>query len=64
MSRRQPRPHPHLYEADLSAAADHRGQRPCRWCPLPVSNRVHDEDAIAQVDAAQAEHRRRIGEDH
>lgn len=39
----------------------------CAQCPLSRGNAVHDEDAIAAVeaelDAAQAEHQRRIGGD-
>lgn len=53
----------HLYEADLTARADHRGQRPCRRCPLPKGNRVHDEEAVAAQEAAHAEQLRRIGGD-
>jgi len=54
---------PHLYEPDRDAPPDHRDRLPCRRCPLPAGNRVHDETAVAQIDAAQAEHLRRIGED-
>lgn len=50
----------HLYEADLTAHADHRGERPCRKCPLPKGNRVHD---VPDTTDAQAEQIRRIGGD-
>ncbi|WP_416902731.1 hypothetical protein [Micromonospora echinospora] len=53
----------HRYDADETAAPDHRDRHPCRWCPLPAGNRIHDEDAVAQLDAAQAEHRRRVGDE-
>ncbi|GLY21668.1 hypothetical protein [Micromonospora sp. NBRC 101691] len=58
----------HPYVADETAAPDHRDRRPCRWCPLPAGNRIHDQDAVdaaeADRDAAHAEHLRRIGEDN
>lgn len=50
----------HLYELDQAAHADHRGERPCKHCPLPRGNRVHNVPDTAE---AQAEHLRRIGED-
>lgn len=49
----------HLYEADLDARPDHRDVRPCKHCPLPKSNRVHD---LPDTADAQAEHHRRIGD--
>lgn len=53
----------HRYEPDGTARPDHRGVRPCLHCPLPKGNRVHDEKAVAEREAAQAEHLRRIGDD-
>lgn len=54
------RPRTHLYTADQAAPADRTGVRPCR-CGLPARNTVHAP--AADVDQAQAEHLRRIGND-
>ena len=54
---------PHLYIEDRELPADHRGDRPCK-CGRPQGNGAHDQAAVAKVDAAQAEHLRRIGEDN
>lgn len=51
---------PHPYEADLTAHADHRGERPCVRCPLPRGNRVHE---VPDTSEAQAEQLRRIGDE-
>ena len=32
----------HHYQADVTVAPDHRGERPCTQCPLPLGNAVHD----------------------
>lgn len=50
----------HLYEPDRTARADHKGARPCIHCPLPRANRVHE---LPDTSDAQAEERRRIGEE-
>ena len=50
----------HIYRADLTARPDHRGRRPCRDCPLPEANRVHQ---VPDTADAQAEQLRRIGGD-
>lgn len=53
---------PHPYTPSATVPADHRGNRPC-ICGRPRRNAVHDQEAVAEVDAAQAEHIRRIGGD-
>ncbi|MEU5945110.1 hypothetical protein ABZ793_06055 [Micromonospora sp. NPDC047465] len=58
--RRTGRPHPYIPSSVIPA--DHNGQRPC-ICGRAQANGVHRQDAVARVDAEQAEHLRRIGDD-
>ncbi|MFI6266132.1 hypothetical protein [Micromonospora sp. NPDC051006] len=53
---------PHRYAASTTVPADHNGLRPC-ICGRAKGNAAHNAEAVAQVDAAQAEHLRRIGDD-
>lgn len=53
---------PHHYTPSTVVPADHTGQPPC-VCGRPRTNGRHTADAVAQVDAEQAEHRRRIGDE-
>lgn len=52
----------HRYVENRDIPADHNGNRPC-ICGRAQPNRVHADEAVAKVDAAQAEHLRRIGEE-
>lgn len=49
---------PHQYSPDLAVPVDHRRQRPCT-CGLPQGNAAHEPP---DSNAAQSEHRRRIGD--
>lgn len=64
MARRTRRPsvRPHPYTAASTVPADHRGDRPC-ICGRARANAAHDQAAVDQLDAAHAEHLRRIGGD-
>lgn len=65
MTRRSRRRGPvrtHPYTPSGILPADHHGDRPC-ICGRARKNAAHDQAAVAQVDAAQAEHRRRYGDD-
>ncbi|WP_431892706.1 hypothetical protein [Micromonospora haikouensis] len=58
--RRTVRPHP--YTASTTIPADHQGNRPC-ICGRARANAAHAAEAVAQVEAAQAEQLRRIGDE-
>jgi hypothetical protein len=51
---RMPGPHPFADDPDAPGT--------CRHCHLVPGNRVHDDQAVAELHAAQDEHRRRAGE--
>jgi hypothetical protein len=50
------RPVPHPFEEDPGVPGS------CQRCNLPKPNEAHDEERIAELHAAQDEHRRRAGE--
>jgi hypothetical protein len=52
----------HFYLADATVAPDHHGERPCAypWCGSMPKASVH---RVPDVSDAQAEQRRRIGEE-
>jgi len=55
----------HLFVLDPIGHAGHRGEGacatcPCKRCPLPHANRVHE---LPDTTEAQAAHLRRIGDD-
>ncbi|AYF30630.1 hypothetical protein CSH63_24935 [Micromonospora tulbaghiae] len=58
--RRPPRTHP--YTPSGLIPADHNGLKPC-ICGRAKANAVHNHKAVADVDAAQAAHLRRYGDD-
>ncbi|OKI47207.1 hypothetical protein [Micromonospora sp. CB01531] len=64
MSRRQRRRpgRTHPYTPSGVIPADHNGLKPC-ICGRAKANAVHDQRVSAEVEAAQAEHLRRIGDD-
>ncbi|WP_420123879.1 hypothetical protein [Nakamurella sp.] len=53
---------PHPYTASATIPADQLGRRPC-ICGRAKGNSVHTRAVSAEVDAAQAEHLRRIGDE-
>ncbi|MBM0275353.1 hypothetical protein [Micromonospora tarensis] len=53
---------PHPYTPSTVIPADQLGAKPC-ICGRAEKNVAHDASAVAKVDAAQAEHLRRIGDD-
>ncbi|TDC33120.1 hypothetical protein [Micromonospora sp. KC213] len=52
----------HPYTPSTLIPADHNGLKPC-ICGRAKANQAHDQTVPPEVDAAQAEHRRRIGDD-
>lgn len=59
--RRSGRPHP--YTPSAVVPADHNGHRPC-VCGRARANGLHTQATpTPEVDAAQAEHLRRIGDE-
>jgi hypothetical protein len=44
----------HHFQPDMTVAPDHRGDRPCALCPLPLGNAVHEVAARDPEEAVVA----------